>query len=237
MISRMVAGYRKLNKQQRIILFVCVGIIFLTVVRIGVWKASKNPRISPRGYVRNLRSPESKTRLEAIQMVGTMRIVSAIPKLEALILSDPDESVRLAAAWNLGILDKPKLLALLKTGDTKTRLLVMETLVKFGKENLSHIEDLMDDSHNEIRLAALSALANAGSQYGEKILQYAEDTEQESSFRVACLLALQRAGGPEMVTRLFTIYYNDPDPEIKKIAQETMVLLQKKSSGHTTNVQ
>lgn len=221
--------FEGLNKKQRIIVYAAIAIIVLMVLRVAVWKATQKNIPTTRKYIRQIESKNKNQQLAAIFNLGRTNSKEALPGLEEVLLNDPDEHTKVVAAWSIGSIDKTKLVELLKTDNRQVKLIVMDTLIKMGRENLEYIFGMLHDTDTAVRTAALGYIENfGGTGYNEKLLALAEKTDENLQLRLACLSVLQKTGTPDLEPRFSNLYYNDKNDEIKKAAKETIDGLTKK---------
>ena len=139
-------------------------------------------------------------------MLGLARIKAkgTVKNLENILISDPDERVRRAAAYSILILDREKFLNLLNSSDGNVRVISLETISRKEKEKAySYLEKGLSDPLFAVRQAALVLLAQTpGPETTALVLHLAEKVTEDSSLRVEALSVLSRTAGPDILDRL-----------------------------------
>ena len=191
------------EKRKFVVGFLIILILIFLLVLI-VRSCRRPEEESPKKYLQNLTSPAPENRLDAALGLGRINAKGAVPNLEQILASDPDERVRRAAAYSILILDREKFLNLLNSSDANIRIIGLETISRKEKEKAyPFLEKGLSDPSITVRRAALGLLAQVP--VPEKttvILRLAEKTTEDSSLRIEALSVLSRTAGPEILERL-----------------------------------
>jgi len=175
---------------------------------------------NPKKYLQNLTSPAPENRLDAALGLGRINAKGAVPNLEQILTSDPDERVRRAAAYSILILDREKFLNLLNSSDANIRIIGLEIISRKEKEKAyPYLKKCLSDTFLTVRHAALVLLAQVpGQEATADILRLAEKTAEDSSLRVEALSVLSRTAGPEILERLKNLAGSGTDFTVRTAA-------------------
>lgn len=209
--------------RKRIFIVACTAIILLSLIRFSVWFARKHRSSGPSVYLKQLESKNTEEKKYAIYTLGQTGVVSAIPELEKILKEDPNLDIKRVAAWSLGTLDKNKLLALVDCPDKDVKYIVMETLMKMDKGNIEYLVKKFSEQDEDIKQKILSYIEYAAPHsYQEQLIEIAEKTQEPLGIRKKSLEMLKTRDIQEIENRLWNLYYNDPNDEIKKTVYETI---------------
>ncbi|HOJ39215.1 MAG TPA: HEAT repeat domain-containing protein [bacterium] len=218
--------YQRLTRQKRIIFWVTVAVIFLSLLRFGVWIGTRNKRPTPKTYLKQLRSRNKDARLSAIYSAGRLGLKDTVPVLVEIVETDPDVHVRRMAAASLGRLDQDKLFELFNSQNRQTKDLALETLAKLDKKNVLRLFDKIEQQDKETQGKLLDYASSLNEpELAEKLLSFAEDTKKPLELRTKCLELLKTKATLEMESRLMNLMYNDPEEEVKKLAKEVIAII------------
>ena len=181
-----------------------VILILIFLLALIVRSCRRPEEESPKKYLQNLTSPVPENRLDAALGLGRINAKGAVPSLEQILTSDPDERVRRAAAYSILILDREEFLNLLNSSDANIRIIGLETISREEKGKAqSYLKKGLSDPLLTVRHAALVLLAQVpGPETTADILRLAEKTAEDSSLRIEALSVLSRTAGPEILERL-----------------------------------
>jgi len=212
--------YRGLSRQRRIVFWVCLFAVFFSIVRISVWQVRKGSHPGPRQYVKKLASSNPEEKKFAIYEVGRRGLKSAIPYLEKIVREDPSPEMKRAACWSMGKIDRDKLISLLDGTPKEVKYTVMEALIKLDKGNVSILMDRFSSEEEDAKLVILAyADLHGGETIPARVMETGEDTDEILKVRMAALeIAAKHAAGTDIESRLWNLYYNDKDEEIKKFS-------------------
>jgi len=229
-LTKVTSFYRSLSREKRIIFTVASALIFLSLLRAGVWVSSRFNAPTPNKYVKQLKNPNKGARMEAIYAVGTYGVKKAIPGLKNMLEKDSDPQIRRMAAISLGRLDKEYLVSCLASADPAVKDIAIDALMQLDKQNLTTIMERFKDEKKEGKLKLLGYLAKQpDARYAEVLLQRAEDTAEDMAVRLKCLEILRDAATADMAPRMLNIYYNDTDEGLRKAAQETVKFVKERN--------
>ena len=209
--------------RKKIFIVACTAIILLSIIRFSVWFARKHRSSGPSVYLKQLESKNTEEKKYAIYTLGQTGVVSAIPELEKILKEDPNLDIKRVAAWGMATLDKNKLLALVDCPDKDVKYIVMETLMKIDKGNIEYLVKKFSEQDEDIKQKILSYIESAAPHsYQKQLIEIAENTQEPLGIRKKSLEMLKTRDIQEIENRLWNLYYNDPNDEIKKTAYETI---------------
>ncbi|GEM_PF-617097 len=211
--------YGSLSNRRKAILWVCLFFVLLSVVRIVAW-VSKGGVPGPRQFTKKLASESIEEKKFAIYEVGRLGIKSAVPSLVKIVKEDPRPDIKRAAAASLGKIDKQQLVALLNETPKDVKYTVMETLIKLDRNNISYLMEKFNGEDAETKMLILSYVnLVTDNNYRDKLMSVSEDTQEDTAIRME---ALRMTGkyqlDPATESRLWNLYYNDPDRNIKDLS-------------------
>jgi hypothetical protein len=212
------------HRKSFVIVIAVIGILLVvSLARLGFWATRRSRTSSPRAYMGKLESKNKEEKKYAIYTLGQTGVKSAIPEIEKIINGNDEEDVKRVAAWSLGTLDREKLAALLGSTRKDVKLIAMETLMKMEKTNLHYLVDRFGEEDKETKHLILGYIDRYGpGTLQEKLMDIAEEESEDAGIRKRCLEMLRSRDIGEMENRLYNLYYNDPDEEIKKTAYDTI---------------
>ncbi|MCM8768487.1 MAG: HEAT repeat domain-containing protein [Candidatus Omnitrophica bacterium] len=218
--------YEKLTPKKRIIFWVTVAVILLSLLRFGVWLGTRSKRPVPKTYLKLLHSKDKGARLNAIYSAGKLGLQETVPTLVELVETDPDPQVKRMAAASLGRLDENKLFELFNSQNEQVKDIALETLAKLDKRNIIKLFDEISSQNEATQMKLLDYSASLDEpDLNEKLLTLAEDTGKAVALRLKCLRLLEKKASPEMESRLMNLMYNDPEEEIRKLVKEVIAVL------------
>lgn len=219
-IKKIKRFYEGLSKKRKIIFWVCIGVLFISIVRISIWQATKGVSTSPRQYIKNLYSDNPEEKKVAIYEVGRMSLKRAIPDLEKILIGDEPPDVKRTAAWSIGRIEIEKLISLLDSTKGDTKEIVMETLLKLDRKNIHLLLDRFTSEDEETKLKILKfAEKSKDRDIYLKLLKMGEQKEEKISIRKQALqIAVQNLSFADTESTLWNIYYNDPEKEMKEFS-------------------
>ena len=168
--------------------------------------------------MQQLQSSDKQEKKYAAYALGSTGVREALPALEEILKGDSDEEMKRVAAWSIGTLDAGKLVSLLELQQKDAKHIVMETLMKLDMEkNIGFLVKRLPHEDTDTKHRILSYMESAGpAPYREELVRLAEKAGEDKSLREKSLGMLKTAGIEGFENRLWNIYYNDPDEEIKK---------------------
>ncbi len=223
--------YGGLSKQKKTIVWVCLAVVLLSIVRIAVWQATKGGLPGPKSYVKKLADGSPEEKKFAIYEVGRREMKPALPALEKILREDSSEDMKRAACWSIGKIDINRLVSLLSGSPREVKYIIMETLMKLDMKNVSVLMGIFPSEEEDVKLVILdyAAGSEAGeSLYGE-IMGIAGNKQESLTVRKAALeTAVKHSSGADMESRLWNIYYNDTEDGMKQFARELLKKLEEK---------
>ncbi len=223
--------YGGLSRQRRTILWICLAVVFISIVRLAVWQSRKGGLPGSKSYIKKLASDSPEEKKFAIYEVGRREMKPALPALEEILTEDSSDEMKRAACWSIGKIDLNRLLSLLGSSPKEVKYIIMETLMKLDRNNVSVLMDIFSSEEEDVKLKILDYAA--GSAAGEavygRIMGIAEDKRESLKVRTAALeTAVKHASGADMESRLWNIYYNDSDEEMKQFSHALIKELKEK---------
>ncbi len=224
--------YANLSDRKKIVLWVSVFFVLFSVIRITVWQTTKGGVPGPKYFAKKLASDSPEEKKFAIYEVGRLGMKSAVPSLATIIKENSDPEIKRAAAASLGKIDSDRLIALLDETKGNEKHAVMETLIKLDRKNMYLLLERFPAEDSETKKTILSFadyLSDPG--HSDKILEMAENTSEDVSVRKELLgMMAGRQIDSRMETRLWNLYYHDPEDEIKKLAYTLIKEARKKTA-------
>jgi len=225
-MEKIVKFYRGLDKKKRITLWICVGVILLTILRVSIWSAKKSKNPTPKTFIKQLKSPNKNEKIYGIYNVGNLKIKEVLPEVEKIFQQDPDEEIKRVCAWSIGQIDFNKLLTYLDSSDKKIKEITFETIIKIDKKNIDHLINRFDKEDKETKLKILSYMKSPD--YQDKLLKIVENTEEDTDIRKEALKIIKEKGKfEEIETQLWALYYNEQNDEMKNYIYQTIKEMQK----------
>ena len=211
--------YKGLPNRKKVILWVCLFFVLFSIIRITVW-VSKGGVPGPRQFTKKLASESVEEKKFAIYEVGRLGIKSAVPMLIKIIKEDTRIDIKRAAATSLGKIDKEQLLALLDGTPKDVKYIVMETLIKLDRGNISYLIERFEKEDTETKMLILSYVDRVTDPaFKDKMLSISEDTQEDTNIRMEALRIVGKYQlDPATESRLWNLYYNDPEDRIKSLA-------------------
>ncbi len=227
-MRKLVEFYKNLNKQKKIIFWVCIGIIFLSTLRIPVSRIKQRNIPSARRFIKQLKSPNKNEKIDAIFTIGKLKIKSALPEIEDIFQKDPDIKVKRYCAWSIGQIDFAKLLTYLDSPDKTIKEITFETLIAIDKKNIDYLIDRFEKEDEETKFKILSFMNSY--EYQDNLIKIIENKNEEVSIRKKALEILKDVGKwEEIEVSLWALYYNEEDMEMKNFIYEIIKEFQKRS--------
>jgi len=222
--------YGELSKQKKTIGWICLAVFFISVIRLAVWQAGKGGLPGPKSYIKKLASKSPEEKKFAMYEVGRREMKTALPALEKILTEDPSEDMKRAACWSIGKIDINRLTSLLGGSQKEVKYIIMESLIKLDKGNVSILMDRFSSEDEESKLKILAYADAAGDEAAAgRMMEIAEDKQEYPAVRKAALeTAIKNSSGTDIESRLWNIYYNDPNDEMKQFAREMLKKLEEK---------
>jgi hypothetical protein len=211
--------YNRLSAKKKIVLWVSLFFILFSIVRIIVWQAGGGTP-GPRDYVKKLASDSPEVKKFAIYEVGRLKLDSAVSPLIKILKEDADPSMKRAAATSLGKINIEQLVALLCETDKNIKYTVMEILIRLDRTNVSYLMERFPEEDTETKIEMLSYVdSTSGIENKDTLLGITEDTKEDVQVRATALQMLGKYDiDADTESRLWNLYYNDPEDRIKEIA-------------------
>jgi len=210
--------YDKLPKNKKIVLWISVAVIILSIISVPIRISSRKEKITTKTYLKNLKSPDKYEKRDAILAVGIVKLKEAIPILEEIMEKEPE--FKELAARSIGKIDFNKLLSMLESKNKEVKFAAMDAIIGIDKENISYLLEKFPEEDTETKLKILSFMKNE--KYQEKVLSLAENQKEPVEVRKKCLEILKEIGTESIETRLWGITYKDSDEGVKNLAKETI---------------
>jgi len=213
-------SFWNISEKRKFVVGLLVILIFVFLLVLIIRSCRRPEEESPKKYLQSLNSPVPENRLDAVLGLGRINAKGAVPNLEQILVSDPDERVRRAAAYSILILDREKFLNLLDSSDANIRIIGLETISRKEKEKAQpYLRKGLSDPLLDVRRTALVLLAQVpGPETTADILRLAEKTAEDSSLRIEALSVLSRTAGPEILERLKNLAGSGTDFTVRSSA-------------------
>jgi len=221
--------YRGLSPKRKMVFWVCIGIVSLSIIRIAVWQATKGVSTSPKQSLKKLYSQDPSEKKFAIYELGRTGIKQSLPELEKILREDSAPDIKRAAAWSIGKIDKEKLVSLLDSTEKETKDIVMEALLKLDRNNIYTILKRFpaEDNETKVKILTYAEKLKDRNVYKE-VLKIGEAKEETIPVRKEALqIAAKNLPFPDIESTLWNLYYNDPEKEIKEFSYTLIKELQK----------
>jgi hypothetical protein len=223
-MRKVIDFYKSLNKQNKIIFWVCVGIVFLTILRVSIWSAKKGKTPTTKTFIKQIRSQNKNEKKYGIYNAGVLKLKEALPEIEDIFQKEDDEEIKRVCAWSIGQIDFNKLLTYLDSSDKKIKEITFETLLKIDKKN---IIGRFDKEDTDTKFRILDYMNSPD--YQEKLLKIVENDKEEVPIRKKALEILKEKGTPEEIeTSLWALYYNEQNDEMKNYVYQIIKEIQKR---------
>ncbi|MBU2495882.1 MAG: HEAT repeat domain-containing protein [Candidatus Omnitrophica bacterium] len=215
-----ISSFWSIPKKKKIAAGFLVILIFIFLLVLIVRSCRRPEGESPKKYLQGLAGEIPENRLNAVLGLGRINAKGAVPDLEKVLASDPDERVRRAAAYSILLLDRVKFLNLLNSPDENIRVIGLETISRKEKEKAyPYLEKGLSDPLTTVRRAALALFSQIpGSEKNAVILRLAENATEDSSLRVEALSILSRGAGPDVLDRLNNLADSETDFTVRTAA-------------------
>jgi len=225
-MEKIVQFYRSLNKRKKITLWVCIGIIFLTILRVSVWSAKKGEIPTAKTFIKQIKSQNRDEKIKGIYGAGLLKLKDALPQIEYIFQKENDEVIKRVCAWSIGQIDFNKLLSYLDSSDRKIKEITFDTLIKIDKKNVDYLIDRFDKEDKETKLKILSYMKSID--YQDKLLKIVENSQEDIEIRKEALNILKEKGKfEEIETQLWALYYNEQNEEMKNYVYQIIREMQK----------
>jgi len=221
--------YKGLNKGKRIILWVAVAFIFLSILRVSLWKVKSKKIPTEKKIFKQIYLPEKKKKIEGIYAIGKLKEERYLPEIEKIFKNTTDPDIKRVSAWAIGVIDINKLESYLDSQNKEEKRIVIETLLKIDKNNIDLLVDRFSKEDKETKLYIMDFMEKG--KYADKLMDIAEDTDEETVIRRKALSLLEKVGKSEYEPRLWNLYYNDPDQDIQKAAYKTIKAIEKRGKN------
>ena len=222
--------YRGLSPKRKMVFWVCIGIVSISVIRIGVWQATKGVSTNPRQYLKKLYSQEPSERKLAMYMLGISGIKQSLPELEKILKEDRAPDIKRTAAWSIGKLNMEKLISLFDSTEKGTKDIVMETLLNLDKNNIYTLLKKFpaEDMDTKVKILTYAEKSKDKNVYKE-VLKIGEAKEEAIPIRKEALeIAAKNIPFSDIESTLWNLYYNDPEQEIKEFSYTLIKELKEK---------
>lgn len=225
-MEKLIEFYKALNKQRKIVFWVCIGFIFLSIIGGFIRTAKRKNIPTSKVFIKQIKSEKKPEKIYGIYSAGNLKINQALPLIEEIFNKEQDPEIKRVCAWSIGQIDFNKLLSYLDSNDKTIKEITFETLLKIDKKNIEYIIGRFDKEDEETKLKILSYMVEP--RYEDKLMKIVEDEKETIPLRKKSLEILKKIGTSEIETRLLALYYNEKNDEIKNLLYETMKEIQKR---------
>jgi HEAT repeat protein len=227
-MEKIKSFFRKLNKRQRILAYVAIGLAVITFLHLFIWNITRSNLPTQRALLKQIKTGNKYEKIAAIYGLGTTNNKRLIPVFVKILMTDTEPEVKATSAWAIGNTDKNKLIELLQTDNVDVKLIVMDTLVKMGKENIDDIVQQLDDKNLSVKTYVIGCMEKyPDPKYNEKILSVAQNPSEDINIRLGCLDILKTTGTSSMESELSALSSNDSNEGIRNKAKEVVEEIRK----------
>lgn len=226
LMEKIIEFYRKLEQKKKIIFWIAVGIIFLSILRVSVWALKRNRIPTAKAYLKYLKSPDKDEKIYGIYTIGRLKVKDALPEIEEIFKNETDEKIKRVCAWSIGEIDFNKLLTYLDSSDKTIKYITFDTILKIDPKNIDYLITRFDKEDTETKLKIISYLGKP--EYQDKLMKIVEDENEEINVRKNALEKVKSfAKWEEIETSLWALYYNEKNDEMKNYVYQVIKEMQK----------
>ncbi len=222
----LIEFYKGLNEKKKIIFWVAISIIFLSILRVSVWKVRTKKTPTIKKIFKQIYLPDKKKKIEGIYAIGKLKKEKYLPEIEKIFKRTTDPDVKRVSAWAIGVIDINKLKSYLESQNKEEKEVVIETLLKIDKNNIDFLVDRFSKEDKDTKLYIMDFMEKE--KYADKLMYISEDKDEEKEIREKALSMLEKIGRSEYEPRLWNLYYNDTDKDIQKAAYKTIKAIEKR---------
>jgi HEAT repeat protein len=213
--------YTGLDKKKKIIWWICIGIIFLSILRVGIWSTRRGRTPTVKTFIKKLKSPNKNEKIYGIYNLGNLKVKEVLPEIEKIFQEDPNEDVKRVCAWSIAQIDFNKLLSYLDSSNKKIKEITFETIMKIDKNNVDYLVDRLDKEDKETKLKIISYINSP--QHKDKLMKIVENGEEDIEVRKSALDKIKNMSKWEEVeASLWGLYYNEKNDEMKNYVYQTI---------------
>jgi len=221
--------YKGLDKGKKIIFWVAVAFIFLSILKVSLWKVKSKKIPTEKKIFKQIYLPDKKKKIEGIYTIGKLKKERYLSEIEKIFKNTTDPEIKRVSAWAIGEIDINKLKSYLDSQNKKDKRIIIETLLKIDKNNIEFLLDRFSQEDLNTKLYIMDFMEKE--KYADKLMDIAEDTDEERVIREKALNMLEKVGKIEYESRLWNLYYNDPDQDIQNIAYKTLKKIEKRGEN------
>ncbi|MGB9677375.1 MAG: hypothetical protein ACPLZ9_02045 [Candidatus Ratteibacteria bacterium] len=225
-MKKFIEFYNTLNQKRKIVFWVTIGIIFLSIIRISTWSAQRNKTPTAKKYLKYLKSNDKNEKIYGIYTIGNLKIKEVLPQIEEVFQKEPNEEIKRVCAYSIGQIDFNKLLSYLDSPDKTIKNITFETILKFDKKNIEYLINRFDKEDKETKIKILSYMKLP--EYQDKLLKIIENENEDIYIRKCALDNLKSFGKYEEIeTSLWALYYNEKNDEMKNYIYQVIKEMEK----------
>ncbi|MCM8804160.1 MAG: hypothetical protein NC833_02765 [Candidatus Omnitrophica bacterium] len=226
-MKRIIEFYKGLNQKRKVIFWVAVGIICLSILRVSIWSAKRNKTPTAKKYIKHIKSQDENEKIYGIYTVGNLKIKEILPEIEEIFQKDQNEQVKRVCAWSIGQIDFNKLLTYLDSSDKKIKDITFETILKIDKKNVDYLIERFDKEDIETKLKILSYMKSP--EYQDKLMKIIENENEDINVRKSALEIVKNVcKWEEIETSLWALYYNEKNDEMKNYVYQVINEMRKR---------
>jgi len=218
--------YKGLDKKKKIIFWVAVAFIFLSILKVSLWRVKSKRIPTEKKIFKQIYLPDKKKKIEGIYAIGKLKKERYLPEIEKIFKRTTDPDIKRVSAWTIGVIDINKLKSYLDSQNNEEKRIIIETLLKIDKDNIDFLVDRFSKEDKDTKLYIMDFMEKE--KYADKLMDISENTEEEKDIREKALSLLEKVGKSEYEPRLWNLYYNDPEEEIQKAAYKTIKAIEKR---------
>ena len=218
--------YKGLDKGKKIIFWVAVAFIFLSILKVSSWKVKSKKIPTEKKIFNQIYLSDKKKKIEGIYAIGKLKKERYLPEIEKIFKNTTDPDIKRVSAWTIGVIDINKLKGYLDSQNNEEKRIIIETLLKIDKNNIDFLVDRFSKENKDTKFYIMNFMEKE--KYADKLMDIAEDKDEEIVIREKALSLLEKVGKSEYEPRLWNLYYNDPDQDIQKAANKTIEEIEKR---------
>lgn len=225
-MKKIIEFYKGLNQKRKIVFWVAISIIFLSILRVSVWASKRNKTPTAKKYIKHIKSKDKNEKIYGIYTVGNLKIKEVLPDIEEIFQKDQNEEIKRVCAWSIGQIDFNKLLTYLNSSDKTIKNITFETILKIDKKNIDYLIERFDKEDTETKIKILSYMKSP--EYQDKLMKIVENENEDINVRKSALDIVKNIGKLEEIeTSLWALYYNEKNDEMKNYIYQVIKEIQK----------
>ena len=194
--------------------------------RLAGWRAFYRSYMR---VIKHTRSKDAVRRLDSVVALGVSTSTNAVKPLSKMLLSDPDENVRVAVAWTLVLLGKKRGEAAMRIAadnDSSPRVQqAIKAYLAIASANANALLRELSDTDAAKRRHAAAMLSLRPTKTVRAGLVKTALCDPDTSVRAVALRGLARGGDPLSLTTIKLLMFRDPAVDVQRVATMMYVLV------------